>query len=157
MLFARSVQPRGATMNQRGASLIELLSVVVILAIVGALSGPPWFALAARQESWSVARAIAGELRLARQLAMSRHARVRVVMDLDAALVRTELADEGTAPVRSYEWAGKRTVVESLSNGTLVTFHPNGRSATANTIVLRDRQGNKRTITIGITGKVTVS
>jgi type IV fimbrial biogenesis protein FimT len=144
-------------MNQRGASLIELLLVVAIVAIAAAICGPPWSALAARQESWAVTRAIAGELRLARQLAMSRHARVRVVVDVDAATVRTELADEGASVLRSYELAGKRTIVESLSNGAYVTFHPSGRSATANTIVLRDRQHNKRVITIGITGKVTVS
>jgi type IV fimbrial biogenesis protein FimT len=144
-------------MNQSGASLIELLSVVAIVAIAAALCGPPWSALAARQESWAVTRAVAGELRLARQVAMSRHARVRVVIDLDVATVRTELADEGPALLRSYELAGKRTIVESMSNGAHITFYPNGRSATANTIVLRDRQYNKRVITVSITGKVTVS
>lgn len=143
-------------MNQRGASLIELLSVVTILAILGAMSGPPWLSLAARQESWSVTRAIAGELRLGRQLAMSRHARVRVVIDMDKRAIRTELVN-GAAPLRLYEFAERRTVVESLSNGAEILFHPSGRSATANTIVLRDRQDNKRTITIGITGKVTIS
>lgn len=144
-------------MNQRGASLIELLSVVAIVAIAAALCGPPWSALAARQESWAITRAVAGELRLARQVAMSRHARVRVVIDMEAAIVRTELVDDGPALLGSYEFAGKRTIVESLSNGASITFHPNGRSATANTIVLRDRQYNKRVITVGITGKVTVS
>ena len=144
-------------MNQRGASLIELLSVVAILAIVGAMSGPPWLALAARQESWAVTRAIAGELRLARQLAMARHARVRVVIDMESMTVRTESAEGGAAPLRMYEFSGKRTVVESVSNGVQIMFHPNGRSATANTIVLRDRQYNRRTLTIGITGKVTIS
>jgi type IV fimbrial biogenesis protein FimT len=144
-------------MNQRGTSLVELLSVVAILAIVGAMSGPPWLALAARQESWSVTRAIAGELRLARQLAISRHARVRVVIDMEAMAVRTT-SDEGvTTPLRTYEFSNKRTIVESVSNGAQIMFHPSGRSATANTIVLRDRQYNKRTITIGITGKVTIS
>lgn len=144
-------------MDQRGASLIELISVVAIVAIVAALCGPQWSVLAARQESWAATRAVAGELRLARQVAMSRHARVRVVIDVDAATVRTELVDEGAVVLRSYELAGKRTIVESLSNGAHITFYPNGRSATANTIVLRDRQYNKRVITIGITGKVTVS
>jgi type IV fimbrial biogenesis protein FimT len=144
-------------MNQRGASLIELLSVVAILAIVGAMSGPPWLALAARQESWAVTRAIAGELRLARQLAMARHARVRVVIDMESMAVRTESAEGGAAPLRTYEFSGKRTIVESVSNGFQIMFHPNGRSATGNTIVLRDRQYNKRTLTIGITGKVTIS
>lgn len=144
-------------MNQRGASLVELLSVVVILSIVGALCGPSWSALAGRQESWAVTRAIAGELRLARQLAISRHTRVRVLIDRDAAAVRTELNDQGTGLLRHYEFAGKRTTVESMSNGAHVTFYPNGRSATANTIVLRDRQYNKRVITVSITGKVTIS
>ena len=144
-------------MNQQGASLIELLAVVAILAIMAGICGPPWLALAARQEAWTVTREIAGELRIGRQLAMSRHARVRVVIDANHSLVRTEPAEGSGAPLRTYEFAAKRTAVESLSNGEHIIFHPNGRSATANTIVLRDRQYNKRTITVSITGKVTVS
>ncbi len=144
-------------MNQRGTSMIELLAVAAILAILAALAGPPWLALAARQEAWTVTREVAGELRLGRQLAMSRHVRVRVVIDENQMAVRTELADGPISPLRTYEFAGRRTTVESLSNGNHIIFHPNGRSATANTIVLRDRQYNKRTITISITGRVTVS
>ena len=144
-------------MNQRGTSMIELLAVAAILAILAALAGPPWLALAARQEAWTVTREVAGELRLGRQLAMSRHVRVRVVIDENQMAVRTELADGPISPLRTYEFVGRRTTVESLSNGNHIIFHPNGRSATANTIVLRDRQYNKRTITISITGKVTVS
>ena len=143
-------------MNQRGVSLIELLAVVTILAILGAMSGPSWLTLAAQQETWTVTRAIAGELRLGRQLAMARHARVRVVIDRDKRAIRTELVN-GAAPLRIYEFIGRRTVVESLSNGAEILFHPSGRSATANTIVVRDSQDHKRTITIGITGKVTIS
>jgi type IV fimbrial biogenesis protein FimT len=143
-------------MNQRGASLVELLSVVAILALAGTLCGPSWSALAGRQKSWAVTRAIAGELRLARQLAMSRHTRVRVLIDGDQAAVRTHV-DGGATLLRSYEFEDKRTTVESMSNGADITFYPSGRSATANTIVLRDRQYNKRVITVGITGKVTVS
>ena len=124
-------------MNQRGTSLIELLAVAAILAILAALGGPPWLALAARQEAWTVTREVAG--------------------DENQMAVRTELADGPVSSLRTYEFAGKRTTVESLSNGNHIIFHPNGRSATANTIVLRDRQYNKRTITISITGKVTVS
>ncbi|MGD9725168.1 MAG: GspH/FimT family pseudopilin [Nitrospiraceae bacterium] len=144
-------------MNQEGASLIELLAVAAILAIMAGICGPPWLALASRQEAWTVTREIAGELRLGRQLAMSRHTRVRVIIDVNHSVVRTEAADGSGAPLRTYELKGNRIAVESLSNGGHVMFHPNGRSATANTIVLRDRHGNQRTITVGITGKVTVS
>jgi type IV fimbrial biogenesis protein FimT len=150
-------QRGGAAMNQRGTSLIELLTAVTILTVLAGICGPPWLAMAARQEAWTVTREIAGELRLGRQLAMSRHGRVRVVIDVNHMAVRTELADGPSAPLRTYEFAGKRTTVESLSNGDHIVFHPNGRSATANTIVLRDRQYNKRMITVGITGKVTIS
>jgi prepilin-type N-terminal cleavage/methylation domain-containing protein len=143
-------------MNQRGVSLIELVVVIAIVAVVGALSAPPWLALAARQESWSVTRAVAGEFRVARQLAMARHARIRVVVDTDSMTVRTESAG-GTSPLRMYEFSGKRLSVESMSNGNEIVFHPNGRSSTGNRIVLRDRSQNKRIISIGITGKVTVS
>ena len=144
-------------MNQRGASLIELLFVLGIVAIVAVLAGPHWSALAARQQTWSVTRELAGELLLGRQFAMARHARVRVIIDADRLALRTELADTPASQLRRYEFAGRETTVESLSNGTHIIFHPSGRSATGNTIVLRDRQHQKRTITVSITGKVTIS
>lgn len=144
-------------MNQRGASFTELLFVLAIVAIVGVLAGPHWSALAARQQTGTVTRELAGELRLARQLALARHARVRVTIDTERLALRTELADMPASPLRRYEFPGRETIVESLSNGTHIIFHPSGRSATGTTIVLRDRQHQKRTITVSITGKVTIS
>jgi type IV fimbrial biogenesis protein FimT len=90
-------------------------------------------------------------------MAMSGHTRVRVGIDVQGMALRTAIADDPTHPLRVYEWGNKSITIESMSNGSQMNFYPSGRSATANTIVLRDRQYNKRVITISITGKVTLS
>ena len=144
-------------MNERGTSLTELLAVTSIITIVCVLTGPQWLALAARLDGRSVTAEIAGELRLARQLAIARQERIRVVFDGAHSIIRTELHDGLPTLLRVHHFAGRGTVLESLSNGPQIVFHPSGRSATATTIVLSDRKHKRRTITVGITGKVSTS
>ena len=144
-------------MNQHGGSLIEIVGVMAIVTVMATICGPSWAGLAARQQGWSTAREIAGELRLARQMAMSGHMRVRAGIDVQGMTLRITIADDSMHPLRVYEWGSKSITIESMSNGSQISFYPSGRSATANTIVLRDRQYNKRVITISITGKVTLS
>ena len=141
-------------MNERGASFTELLAVMSIITIVCVLSGPQWLALAARLDGRGVTAEVAGELRLARQLAIARQERIRVVFDGEGTMMRTELHDGPPTLLRAHHFAGRGTVLESSSNGLQIVFHPSGRSATATTIVLSDRNHKKRTITVGITGKV---
>jgi len=55
-------------MNERGASLTELLAVMSIITIVCVLSGPQWLALAGRLDGRGVTADIVGELQLAKVL-----------------------------------------------------------------------------------------
>ena len=80
-------------MNERGASLTELLAVMSIITIMCVLTGPQWLALAGRLDGRGVTAEIVGELRLARQLAIARQERIRVVLDGERAVMRTELHD----------------------------------------------------------------
>ncbi len=68
-------------MNERGVSLVELCTVLAIMAIVVGVSVPGWTALVAKHRQRAVVTEIASELRMARQLAMARHERVRVVVN----------------------------------------------------------------------------
>ena len=80
-------------MNERGVSLVELCMVIAIVAIVGGVSLPGWATLAAKQQQRAVVMEIASELRLARQLAMARHERIRVVVNAEQSELRTECVD----------------------------------------------------------------
>ncbi len=144
-------------MNQRGGSLLELCTVAAIIAIVTGLSLPSWAALVAKHQQQAVMTDIASELRMARQLAMARHERIRVVVNAEQSELRTECVDCGTGPLRRYEFARKGTVIESMTTRPEIVFQPSGRSATATTIVLLDQRKTTHLVTVSITGRVALS
>jgi type IV fimbrial biogenesis protein FimT len=144
-------------MNERGGSLVELCTVVAIIAIVTGMSLPGWAALVAKHQQRAVVVEIASELRMARQLAMARHERIRVVVNAEQSELRTECVDCGTGPLRRYEFARKGTVIESVTTKAEIMFQPSGRSATATTMVLVDRRHVTHQVTVSITGRVALS
>ena len=144
-------------MNERGVSLVELCTVAAIIAIVTGVSLPGWAALVGRQQQRAVATEIASELRMARQLAMARHERIRVVVDVEQSALRTECVDGGTEPLRRYDFARRATIIESMTTRPEIVFQPSGRSATATTIILVDRRNATHQLTVSITGRVAMS
>ncbi|MBA2485783.1 MAG: GspH/FimT family pseudopilin [Nitrospira sp.] len=141
-------------MNERGGSLVELCTVVAIIAIVTGVSLPGWAALVGRHQQRAVVKEIASELRMARQLAMARHERIRVVVNAEQSVLRTECVDCGTGPLRRYAFAGRGTAIESMTTKPEIMFQPSGRSATATTMVLVDRRHVTHQVTVSITGRV---
>lgn len=144
-------------MNERGGSLVELCMVVAIIGIVVGVSVPGWAALAAKHQQRAVMVEIGSELRMARQLAMARHERIRVVVDVEQSELRTECMDCGASLLRRYEFRHKGTTVESMTTKPELIFQPSGRSATATTLVLIDGRRVPHQITVSITGRVTLS
>jgi type IV fimbrial biogenesis protein FimT len=143
-------------MNQNGKSLLETMVVVGILGFVTAMATPDFLALASRAQVQAAADEIASELRLARQLALAKRDRVRLVFDLEQQTIAAEFVERReTHHVYSYRDRG--VVLESPSAGPEILFHPNGRSATATTIHLRGREGQVRKLTVSLTGRVAVS
>ena len=57
------VSTKGAGMNERGVSLVELCMVIAIVAIVAGVSLPGWATLVAKQQQRAVVMEIASELR----------------------------------------------------------------------------------------------
>lgn len=144
-------------MNERGGSLVELCTVAAIVAVVTGVSLPGWVALVGRQQQRAVVTEIASEFRMARQLAMARHERIRVVVNAEQSELRTECIDCGTGPLRRYEFARRGTTIESMTTKPEIVFQPSGRSATATTIILMDRRNIAHQLTVGITGRVAMS
>jgi type IV fimbrial biogenesis protein FimT len=144
-------------MNERGGSLVELCTVVAIIATVVGVSAPGWGALVAKHQHRAVMMEIASELRMARQLAMARHERIRVVVNAEQSELRTECMDCEISLLRRYEFAHKGTVIESMSTKPEILFQPSGRSATATTMILLDGRRATHQVTVSITGRVTLS
>jgi type IV fimbrial biogenesis protein FimT len=148
--------PREPLRQEQGWSLTELFIVLAIMGIVAALAGPSYQLLAARGQARSATVEIASELRFARQLAMARRERLRVVFDREGRTITLRRADtEGVLHV--YRYADKGVVVEEPTAGPELLFHPSGRSVTPTTIRVRDSQGRETTFTVSITGRVSVS
>ncbi len=144
-------------MNERGVSLVELCTVLAIMAIVTGVSLPGWAALVAKHHQRAVVTEIASELRMARQLAMARHERIRVVVNAEQSELRTECLDCETSLLRRYEFARTGTVIGSMSTRPEILFQSSGRSATATTMVLIDSRRVRHEVTVSITGRVAVS
>ena len=148
--------PRESQLKEQGWSLTELLVVLAIMGIMAVLAGPSYQSLAARGQARSAIIDIASELRLARQLAMARRERLRVIFDREGRTITLRRVDaEGVLHV--YQYADKGVVVEEPTAGPELLFHPSGRLATPTTIRVRDSQGRETTFTMSITGKVSVS
>jgi type IV fimbrial biogenesis protein FimT len=148
--------PRELPKQEQGWSLIELLTVLAIVGIMAVLAGPSYQALAAKIQARSATVEIASELRLARQLAMARRERLRVIFDREGCTITLQRADaEGILHV--YDYADKGVVVDEPTTGPELLFHPSGRSVTPATIRVRDSQGRETMFTVSITGRVSVS
>lgn len=144
-------------MNERGMSLVELCVVLAVLAVVMGLSVPGWAALVAKHRQRAAVTEIASELRMARQLAMARHERVRVVVNAEQSELRTECMDCDQRALRRYEFGRTGTVVYSMSTRPEIVFQPSGRSGTATTMVLVDSRRVIHRLTVSLTGRVVVS
>jgi len=148
--------PGEIQIQEQGWSLTELLIVLAILSIISTLAAPSYQTLVARVQARSVTIEIASELRLARQLAMARRERLRVVFDQKGRTITLRRADaEGI--LHLYQYGDKGVVVEEPTAGPELLFHPSGRSATPTTVRVRDSQGRETTFTVSITGRVSVS
>lgn len=142
--------------DKQGKSLTETLVVLTVVGLMAGLVGPNFVGMIARVEARSAASEIASELRLARQLAMARRERLRVVFDRTSRTITLQRADaEGVLDV--YRYGDKGIVVDEPSAGPNLLFHPTGRSATAATIVVRDRAGRVMKLTLSLTGRVAIS
>jgi type IV fimbrial biogenesis protein FimT len=142
-------------MTQEGKTLTELLVVVGIVAIVAGMALPNFMGLNARTQVRCAAEEIASELRLAKQLALTNHDRVRIVIDPDQRELVTQFVRSGLTH-HIYRYNDKHLVIEEPSAGPEILFHPSGRSATATTIHLHSQEGQTQKLTVSITGRVSI-
>ena len=138
-----------------GFSFVEVLISAAIVGVVSALAIPNLMTLKARMQADLFSQEISSELRWARQWAISKRDRVRLVFDRDRqAIVAQVGSDRVQHHLLSYEHKGLE--IDEPSAGPDVIFHPSGRSATATTIQFRNRQGHTRVITVSLTGRVSI-
>jgi type IV fimbrial biogenesis protein FimT len=144
-------------MKQEGHTLAELMVTLAVMGIISALALPNFLTLNSNERASSVTEEIASELRLARQLAITHRDRVRITFDPEQqALVAQFVNGSETSLHHVYRYADKGIAIEEPSAGPEILFHPSGRSATATTIHLRNKEGRTETLTVAITGRVSI-
>lgn len=143
-------------LRERGGSLPELVIVLAIIAILSAMAVPSYKAMIATAHARSVASEISGELRTARQLAMARRERLLIRFDQLQQTITFMRADSGDV-LKVYQYSDRGVVIEEPTAGPNVFFYPSGRSATATTISIIDREGKKTILTVSLTGRVSTS
>ena len=143
-------------MQERGASLIEVVLVLGLVGVTLAFAGESFVSAAMRQQGRAVTTELAAELRAAHALAIKRREPVRVVFEPDTSKVRTEPAGAPQAPLRQYDYGGRGVIVEGLSGGSSVVFYPSGRAASPTTITLRTTRQERWQLTVSIIGRVSI-
>lgn len=144
-------------MKEDGYTLTEVMIVLALVAIISTIAGVNVATMAARSQGRAAATELAAELRFARQMAIARRERIRVVVDTERTILRTERADRPEVVLRKCDLSGRGVIVESLSGGPSILFQPSGRSATATTITLRDGNQRARILTVSFAGRISES
>ena len=139
-----------------GKSLAELIIVTALMGIVATMAGPAYQSFHTRLQGRAATSEIASNLRMARHLAMARRERLLIRFDLSQHTMTLRQADaDGILNV--YRYADKGIVVDEPTAGLDLFFHPSGRSASASTIIIHDRDRHRTTITVSLTGRVDIS
>ena len=154
----------GAWKKEAGFTLIELLITMSISAILITLAIPSFSAVTDRVRLADAARSLASDLRMGRQLAISKGISVSVVMDLVNDRYHLVLGNDD-APAFAYRnfknssegHIGVRVAgfSNSACDGT-ITFSPRGTTSCATTITLATA-AETRALTVVMTGRVRIS
>ncbi len=146
--------------TQKGFSLIELIIVMVITGILSGLASVTFSSQLPHHRLSHAARDIVSDLRWARQLALAERQPVSVVLDIERERYQIERRSQPGIPigwVRDLQDRGQgygEIDLVSSSGGRTLTFYPQGTTNSWTTIVLRNRFGEQRQITVVATGKV---
>jgi type IV fimbrial biogenesis protein FimT len=142
--------------TELGNSIAELMVVAAIIGIMAAMAIPSYNKMTAHIQARSAVAELASTLRMARQLAMARRERLLVRFDLSEKTVILRPADsEGLLEV--YRYGDKGIVLDEPTAGPELFFQPSGRSASATTIIVHDREDRRTTVTVSLTGRVVIS
>ena len=152
----RGVDRERRVMGSAGQGLTELVIVAAILGIVAAMAVPTYRSFHIGLLGRTAAAEIASTLRMARYLAMARRERLLIRFDLSEHTMTLRQADAGGV-LNVYGYAEKGIVIDEPTAGPDLFFQPSGRSASASSIVIHDRDHRRTTVTISLTGRVVIS
>ena len=146
--------------SQKGFSLIEVMIVMAVTVILSGLASVSFISQLPHHRLNGAARDMVSDLRWARQLALAERRPVSVVLDLETDRYRIERQSRPGIPIgwvrdlqNRRQGFGEVDLVSS-SGGRTLTFYPQGTTNTWTTIIIRNKSGEERRITLVATGRV---
>lgn len=144
--------------------MLELICALGIISVLLSIAVPGVSANLPRLLLDQAARRLASEIELARLKAVSRNARVRVVIELAAAAYRVEVESEGYFGAEGSARALPAGIVFDAASSTgivagriSITFHPRGHTADNATIALGTTHTERRRVIVSSAGRVRIA
>ena len=145
--------------DARGFTLIELCVVVLVLSLIFAFAAPPYQRFNQTLQLKGAAEGVAAQINLARQKAIGTDTPQTIHFYADAYGYAYHIHNPGQ-PVR-VGWNLPRNVVYRWDAGTLsgmrVTLQANGRASQSGMLILANARGQRDTVTVQLSGMVTVN
>jgi prepilin-type N-terminal cleavage/methylation domain-containing protein len=146
--------------SQKGFNFIEVMIVMAVTVILSGLASASFMSQLPHHRLNSAARDLISDLRWARQLALAERQPVSVVLDPEIDRYRIERQSRPGIPigwVRDLQDRGQgfgEIDLVSSSGGRTLTFYPHGTTNNWTTILLKNKSGEERRISLVATGRV---
>lgn len=146
--------------SQKGFSLTEVMIVMAVTVILSGLASVSFMSQLPHHRLNNAARDLVSDLRWARQLALAERRPVSVVLDPETDRYRIERQSRPGIPIgwvrdlRDRRQGFGEIDLVSSSGGRTLTFYPQGTTNTWTTIIIRNKSGERRQISLVATGRV---
>jgi Tfp pilus assembly protein FimT len=143
---------RTTKFSQTGTTITELMVSVAVAALLLVLMAS---GLQAMVDHVNATSEVIGDLRYARILAMKERQPIEVSLDTGQITVTLLRNGDPTKPVHTPRFLSQRSVrAMHSSGGSSLSFSPQGTNATPTTLTLEGRNGDRRVVTVSLTGIV---
>lgn len=136
-----------------GFTLIELAIVLVVIGIVAAMLAPGAMTMSQGMSLNSAANNIAAQLRLSRSKAMATGVDQMMHFSADSLGSDYHIHSGATIPA---SWSLPRGITYTTSAFQSITMLSTGRASNSTYVILRDRRGDVDTVSVQVSGLVTV-